>query len=353
MVREDIFYVDAKTKIVDFLATEFDDFPIKLQNRFLNFFPNIFNYEEESVKYKPSIMFTNNIDAIIKAMPNPSKIELFCDENEHMFASRLKSIVPFCRLDWSVYVNVAPGAITYGIFRNFNSIKEPGFEEIIFNSQTLRDKSDKVFGVYVRPESSFTVKMKSLRGRVININFALDIKTVNDWDDEIHEFVEASFFKLKTTARKLNEVKTLYRNIFKNVLKNINGTICVVVDKDYTRVCSETGDDMFEDGIWLKEPIQLSKLFLSSHAYHEEKLTAMANVFFTMLNLDGITIVDNSGCILAYNVFIEANLKTAGNIIGGARKRAAYTIINSRKRGIVGLYFQSHDGEMFWAPVKK
>jgi hypothetical protein len=354
-MREDIFYVDAKTKIVDFLASEFDDFPIKLQNRFLNFFPQIVNYEEESMKYKPAIMFTNNIDAIIKAMPNPSKLEFFADENEHMFASRLKSIVPFCRFDWSIYINVAQGAITYGIFKNFNSIKEEGLEELIFSSQSLQEKSDKVFGIYVRPESSFTVKMKSLRGRAINVNFALDIKTVNDWSDEIHEFVEASFSKLKTTAKKLNEVKTLYKNIFKNVLRNINGTICVVVDKDYNRGVNADGerDDLFADGIWLKEPIQLSKLFLSTHHYHEEKLTAMANVFFTMLNFDGITVVDNTGCILAYNVFVEANLRTAGNIIGGARKRAAYTIINSRKRGIVGLYFQSQDGEMFWAPMKK
>jgi hypothetical protein len=300
-------------------------------------------------------MFTNDIHAIVKALPNPSKIELFADENEHMFASRLKSIVPFCRFDWSVYVNIAPGVIAYGIFRNFNSIKEEGLEELIFGSQVLRDKADKVFGIFIKPESSFTVKMKSLRGRIANINFALDIKTVNDWDDEIHEFVEASFSRLKTTAKKLTEVKTLYKNIFKTVLKNIGGTICVVVDKDYNMGVGENGekDEFFADGIWLKEPIQLSKLFLSSQAYVEEKLTAMANVFFTMLNFDGITIVDNSGRILAYNVFIETNLRTAGQIIGGARKRAAYTIINSRKRGIIGLYFQSHDGEMFWAPVKK
>ena len=356
-MREDIFYIDAKTKIVDFLATEFEDFPMKLQNRLLNFFPEIVNYEEESIKYKPTIMFTNDINAIVKALPNPSKIELFADENEHMFASRLKSIVPFCRFDWSVYVGVSPSGITYGVFRNFNSIKEAGLEEIVFASQTLRDKSDKVFGIFVKPESSFTVKMKSLRGRVANINFALDVKTVSDWDEEIHEFVEASFSKLKTTARKLNEVKTLYKNIFKNVLKNVRGTICVVVDQDYNGGAGLGADgerdEFLADGIWLKEPIQLSRLFLSSQAYMEEKLTAMANVFFTMLNFDGITVVDNCGRILAYNVFIETNLKTAGKIIGGARKRAAYTIINSRRRGIVGLYFQSHDGEMFWAPVKR
>jgi len=355
MVREDIFYIDAKTKIVDFLSTEFVDFPIKLQNRLLNFFPQIINYEEEGTKYKPGIMFTNNIDAIVKVLPNPSKIELFNDQNENMFASRIKSLVPFCALEWAVYVNVVPNLITYGIFRNFHSIKEEGMEELIFKSQTLREKSDKVFGIFMRPESRWTAKMKSIKGRAANVNFALDIKTVNDWDDEIQGFVDASFSKLKTTEKKLSEIKNLYKNIFKNVLRNISGTICVVVDKDYNQGMGLDGtrDDFFADGIWLKEPIQLNKLFLSANAYSEEKLTAMADVFFTMLNFDGITVVDNSGRILAYNVFVEINLKTAGSIIGGARKRAAYTIINSRKRNIIGVYFQSQDGEMFYAPVKK
>jgi len=72
-----------------------------------------------------------------------------------------------------------------------------------------------------------------------------------------------------------------------------------------------------------------------------------------MLNKDGITVIDNTGQILAYNVFVEINTKLAGNIIGGARKRAAYTVINSRKPNIVGVYFQSFDGEMFFAPSKK
>ena len=354
-IREDIFYIDAKTKIVDFLATEFEDFPIKLQNRFLNFFPKIMNYEEEGSKIRPNIMLTNNIDAIVRALPNPAKIEMFADENENMFASRLKSLVPFCLQDWSIYINTAPGVITYGIFRNFNSIKEEGMEERIFKSQSLKEKSDRIFAIYVRPESAWTIKMKSLKGRIINVNFALDIKTINDWDDEILDFVDASFSKLKTTARKLEEIKTLYKNIFKNVLKNIHGTICVVVDKDYNEGWGPDGtrDELLADGIWFKEPIELSKVFISSNSYHEEKLTAMANLFYSMLDIDGITVVDNSGRILAYNVFVEANMKTAGNIIGGARKRAAYTIINSRKRNIIGLYYQSQDGEMFYAPVKK
>ena len=77
-MNENIFYIDAKTKIVDFLTTEFSGtFPLKLQNRFLNFFPQIANYEEEGQKYKPAIFFTNNIDAVVKNIPNATKIVLF------------------------------------------------------------------------------------------------------------------------------------------------------------------------------------------------------------------------------------------------------------------------------------
>ena len=69
------------------------------------------------------------------------------------------------------------------------------------------------------------------------------------------------------------------------------------------------------------------------------------------IHSDGITIIDNSGRIRAYNVFIETNNKKMRKVTGGARKRAAYTIINSNHKKIVGVYFQSHEGEIFYASV--
>ena len=350
-MNQNVFYLDAKNKIVDFIAENFHDFPVKLQNRFLNFFPKMVKYEEEGSVYRPRLLFTNNIDIVMRSLPQPYKIELFRDENEHMFASRLKALVPFTHHDWCIYINVGDSEITYGIFKNINSIKEEGLEDIIFKSSYLKDREEKVFGIYAYAENSWAITMKSIRGNEININFALDIKVVNDWDGEINEFVEASFSKLRATVKKANEIKTMYKNIFKNVMRNINGTICVVVDKDYP--VSQYRDDFLEDGIWLKEPISFSKMFIQGTLSAEPKLNAMSDVFMSMLDFDGITVVDNSGNILAYNVFVEANMRTAGNIIGGARKRAAYTIINSKKKHIIGVYFQSHDGEMFYAPIKR
>jgi len=120
-----------------------------------------------------------------------------------------------------------------------------------------------------------------------------------------------------------------------------------VVDQGYQR------DEFLSDGIWLETPISLSKLFMQTNNYSEQKLTATTNLFLTMLNKDGITVIDNAGNILAYNVFVEADLKAVAGIIGGARKRAAYTVINSRRKDIIGVYFQSYDGEIFFANVKR
>ena len=130
-------------------------------------------------------------------------------------------------------------------------------------------------------------------------------------------------------------------------MNDVKGTICVVVDKDYQ------DNGLFEDGIWLKEPISFSKLFTQSKSYSEEKLQAFAELFINMLNFDGITVVDTTGKVLAYNVFVESNMNRTKNVIGGARKRAAYTIINSRRKHIVGVYFQSHEGEIFYKSLVK
>jgi len=360
-VKKNVFYVDAKTKIVDFLSTEFVDFSPKLQNRFLSFFPIMPNYEEEGERFRPIVLFTNNINAIAKMLPNPMKLELFDDENENMFVLRLKSLVPFCKHDWCIYIDVGEegGHVTYGIITNISSLKDEGLTDLLFRNDTPI-KTDKVSAILAYADNSYTVTMRSLSGNALITNFALDIMGHNDIDHEIGEFVEASFSKLKTTAKKLGELKNLYRNIFKNVLKEIRGTICVVIDKDCVHLYNkelvteeEPYCDLLEDGIWLKEPIHLSKLFLKTDYFSEQVLKTLSDLFMTMLNMDGITVVDNSGRILAYNVFVEANHKTTGNIIGGARKRAAYTIINSRKKGIIGVYFQSYDGEIFFAQVKK
>ena len=229
----------------------------------------------------------------------------------------------------------------------FTSIKDRNLVRSLQENTSIKDKADKVYCIIARPLNFYSMSLHSTSGNDLIINFSLDKSKSNIFHHEISEFVDASFSKLRTTQRKLQDMKNMYLNIFTNVLSRVNGSICVIVDKDYK------DNGIFEDGIWLKDPISFSKLFTQSKSYNEEKLQSYADLFMNMLNFDGITIIDNMGRLRAYNVFVEPNSKKVGYIVGGARKRAAYYILSTRKKDIVGVYFQSHEGEVFFQAVPK
>ena len=338
-----IFFDDGKNNVIEFVENEFPNFPQKLMAQLINFCSNLTFYEEEGVKLRPALLFTNKIDTLIRNIPNSAKQPIFEDENENMFRSRMKSLIPFSNHSWNIYVQVnLNGSIEYGIYRSFNSIKEHSFNTNLFLNQELKARSNSVYAFTVMSMSSNNINFKSLKGQEININFSLERKKLMDFNEQIAEFVDASFSKLKTTKKKLDDIKTLYKNIFENCFRSIHGCICVVVDKDYV------DNGFFADGIWLDHPIEFSKLFMQTKNYSETKLTSYAELFMDMLNYDGITIVDNKGRIRAYNVFVESEQGKENNILGGARKRAAFTVINSKAKKVVGVYFQSQEGEVFY-----
>ena len=342
-----INHATVRQEIRNFIINEFPDFPAKLEAQFLDFFRNLSNYIEEGVKIRPRIIFTNNIDMVVKAIPDTAKIEICSDFNEFWLAHRFKNLIPFCRAGWLVYVEVRGEIVSYGIIKALNSIKDPGLVSMIFDGPYLQDKKDKVSVFFVGNMSAYTTVLKGLKGDTLNVNYSLDEKPKVNYQEEINNFSDAVFTKLKTTSKKFQTVKTMFRNIMMNSFITLHGAICVVVDKDY----KDKG--FLEDGIWLPEPISFSKIFMQTTTNSESRLTSMADVFRSMLEHDGITVLDNSGKIRAYNVFVENNFNTTQNVMGGSRKRAAYTIINSRRKKIIGVYFQSHDGEIFYAPCKK
>lgn len=346
-MQDTVTYSTAKVAVTEFIEREFENFPKKLFTQFLNFFSSLTIYEEEGTKLHPNIMFTNNIDFISKNMEDCYKLSMFTENiTEVKFNYNIKKLAPFCKHGWVIFVNIKEDTVSYGIINVLNSIKEKSLKNLMFSNPVLKERVDKLSIVHVEPTSSYNITLTSLKGEKLSINNTLDDTIVNDWQTEIREFVDASFSKLRTTQKKLDEIKTMYENVFDSVFKTVHGALCVIVDKDYV------DNGFFQDGVWLKEPISFSKLFLRSKTYNEAKLTGICELFIDMLDYDGITIVDNTGRIRAYNVFVESNTRNL-NVVGGARKRAAYTVINSRRKRIIGIYFQSHEGEAFYKPVKK
>lgn len=338
-----IYFGDGKTNIENFIESSYPNFPQKMTAQLINFVSRMCFYEEEGAKLRPTILFTNKMDTLIKSVGNTIKQVIFEDENENMFRSRMKALTPFSLHKWNIYVQLnSNSSVEYGIYRSLNSIKEHNFNTNLFLNEELKARSNSVFAFLIESISSSNILFRSLKGEDMNLNFSLENRKLLDFNEEVKEFVDASFSKLKTTKKKLNELKILYQNTFKNCFRQIHGCICVVVDKDYV------DNGFFGDGIWLSHPIELSKLFMQSTSYSETKLESYSELFMDMLNYDGITIVDNKGRIRAYNVFVESDSGKESNIVGGARKRAAFTVINSKVKKIVGVYFQSQEGEIFY-----
>ena len=70
-MEEMIFFDNAKDNVTNFFEKEFENFPPLLMSHFLNKFNDLLNYSEEESNIKPRIVFTDNIDAIVKAIPKP------------------------------------------------------------------------------------------------------------------------------------------------------------------------------------------------------------------------------------------------------------------------------------------
>ena len=341
-----VTFNEARNSVIEFFNNEFKNFDVMMLSSFLNRYNDFLNYTEEGRSFRPKIIFTNNIEAIVKQIDKSYILQMFEDENASNFNNRLKPIIALASNDWCVYIDIKENKISYGLIKVLNSIKDKDLFSLIETNENLKEK-EKFSCIMMQCDSFYVMTLTSVKGNKLITNFSLDPnKKVNDIND-ITEFVDDSFSKLRTTSKKLTDIKTMYTHIIKRVISEVNGAICVVVDKDYT----DTG--LFEDGIWLKSPISFSKLFTNSKSYSEEKLQAFVQLFIGMLSADGITVVDNLGRIRAYNIFIELNNKRTNNIVGGARKRTVYTIMNTKKPHIIGVYFQSHDGEIFYHSMKK
>lgn len=346
-MADNLFFTEAKETVLKFIVKEYPTMPEDLVAVLINNFYKFCSYEEEGQKIKPRMIFTNNIDLVFRSIPNCYKLPIFSDDDEKMFNSRIKSLFSFCLKDWTTYIEYKDGRFNYGIIKVFNSIKEKTLSQLIFENETILTSPDKINLIFLNTLSAYAIGLKGIKGSDIIINFSINDSNFLNRENVIKRFVNASFSKLKTTKNKLAEIKILYENILKRAINDIHGAICVVVDKDY----KDKG--YFNDGIWLNEPIEFSKAFLQTKSYSEARLTNIAELFISMLNYDGITIVDNIGRIRAYNVFIKADKYSKKNIVGGARKRAAYGIINSKIKKVIGVYFHSQDGEIFYEEVSK
>ena len=343
-MEKKVFFEDARKNVLELFSLEFPSLNVTQVGLFVGMFYQLINYEEESQKIKPTILITSNINSIVKNIPKAKKVTFYEDVDESNFRARIKALICFCRNDWNIYINFGEdGIIEYGIIKTLTSLKEKTLLQLLKDKSLLENIAKKSCLVVINVFGGGVCKLFGAKGSKCSICFNLNSEYEYNWDLEIDNFVDACVSKIKTTKRKLQDIKNMLTNIFQSVLKGLHGTICMVVDKEF-----KDKNGIFQDGTWLKEPIEFIKLFVRSTTFDENILRSYADILTTMLDFDGITIIDNAGRIRAYNVFIESTPNAQKKIIGGARRRAAYSILHSKNKKIIGVYFQSQDGDNFY-----
>lgn len=140
-----------------------------------------------------------------------------------------------------------------------------------------------------------------------------------------------------------------WKGIFEKVKKHVHGTICLFVKE----LWDPANDTNFTEKI---NPIEI-KLFRSynSSANDINEFNNKVDILISMLNYDGITIIDTSGTIRAYNLFCKSQ-ETNNAITGGARHRAyesLKSIPQQNRSNYIAIYFQSQEGHIEYFEYNK
>jgi len=324
--------------------------PKNFFDNFLTFLTKICTYEEEERKIRPIIIIGHNIRKALEIVPNNySFVATKGKRNGKDLDKAMKSLIPFCLNGWHVYIDIQKNEILYGLLRSFTGPQGLTVTDLLFAND---DNQLENFGyglVEIKVKSIFEIQIHGLRNNRLGIDYRFLKKEENDpvtyfnlmAQDITSEIEDSDSSKLLKVFNKLMILAS----------QKVHGTICVVIKHDSNGI-----RQLLPDGNWLDEPINISMKALDSinetkDVRSSELFYGLSGLFIEMMNIDGITVIDDKGNIRGYNIFINKENVEEVKISGGARKRAAYSLLNTKHPDILGVYFQSQDGKLFYKRI--
>lgn len=321
-------------EINSFFVSQNVKLPAVLFEQLLGFLSKACTYEEEEHRVRPSVIVGNNLlGTQIKSLTQATTIRLAKDlAAETHLTKRLKSMLPFCNNGWRVFMSLDDEYLTYGIMRNFNGPSGLSIDDILA-SISPNDKEKPGFNfVLIDIASNFEIILKGIYG-----SCTIDFRLINDGEANTKAQSDFPMDLLSACEGDIRKGISAYRKILGLFPQKLHGSICLIVKHDYI-----LPDDILKDGIFLDTPIDIYQILdeelndrqavqdISSTISAHEKYHAFTGLLMEMLNIDGITIVDNKGRIRAYNVFVSPSTSGTEHLSGGARKRAANYLLQQK-----------------------
>ena len=352
MSEERVFFSHANQSIKKLFKEEGIPLTPKSIKELLPFLSKIHMYEEEERKIKPEVIIGCGLTSM------EFRKYALCDTilidkstvAKNDFNQKLKPLMPFCENGWRVFISFENGFIKYGIMRSFNGPSALMLTDTLFSNVQEEGPQGLNF-VLIDVESKHEIVLLGAHGHKLNIDFRFSQKVFDDKKKIIDDIVND--FTLDCEKMQIEKIRVALKKLFLLCQKRLHGTICLIIKAD----CVLPIVGFLNDGVFLDEPIALvdilnDTIITPDEIYSLEKYYALSGVLIEMMNMDGITIIDTKGRIRAYNVFISPE-KTDRQVTGGARKRAAHFLKQSKNSNIIGVYMQSQDGDINYERVVK
>lgn len=289
-----------------------------------DYFPEVYLVNTESFKTFRGIVGSANFIDVGEADFNASGARFF-----------LKKLGSLTSENWKLYVSVDGDKFKFGLF-------SPDLERVsgFVHSRLLEiDPNDAPEVLILRRLSDGVVEISATAEMKIEIAFSLNQTSVN-YTKTVESFLKKSFRSVD--KENLDQVVNACAFTVSAAISDRHGFLLAVVPSSFDSKSLE-----FRDGIFLKSPLDISEKIRSYHitssALNYSCLCDSLELLRNMLSSDGITVLNESGLVLGYSIFVKSD--DGEGIPGGARTRAFEALSKLvDKQLLVSAFMLSQDG---------
>jgi len=281
-----------------------------------NILPHISNYHEEDKTFSFRIFLGAGELPSIKGRPHILKTLPLEGLTLHAVTKAIKILTVFCYNGADILINQNENSVSFGVV--YFDIEQTGLAEVAFLRQ------------------GFVIMGGLSRTKVIAIALGADGQPENlilGFDFSGSENLPVPDF-----TKKYNRDVALWSGIFRRAKKEVHGTICLIVSPEWSW---EKDCENFSRGDVLQNPVSIA---YGDGTDSTRKLDDGIRMLLSMMDFDGMTIIDTQGNIRAYYCFVKIDQNDSS--LGGSRHIAFATLKKKNNDLYKAIYFQSHEGHI-------
>lgn len=298
----------------------------------------ISDYHEEGIALNPDILLISS-DSFFSTLAYQHHIVLQTEEiNEKTFSMAVKMCAPLAENGWKMYLllmdehNIEYGVVNVSLTQMSVSL----YNQVVDTPQELAACA------YIRNIGNKVVELNSISYHCV---IALNLNSYETkMEEELEKLATVIFKNVDENYPIKKEVITYIKDMFIEALNHGHGNLIAVTD-DIGQVKI---DGHLRGGIFLSDKVDFTKLLYENYQEKSDQTATTLNAFtqltISMLNFDGITLFNSTGCVVGYHFIVDNNVAAENPIVGGSRTRAFEAL--TQTNGITACFMKSQDGNI-------